>query len=123
MRTETKSTVYRKPDLGSFDQRITLQKPTVTRGVRGGVKAVFSDHTTCWAMVRFPNRQGQEGITAEQQVVITPVEFTVQPRTAVAENWRIYYLSEYYNIINIKKPYGRFGQMVLIAQKLSSDNG
>lgn len=123
MRTQTKSTTYRKPDLGSFDQRITLQKPTVTRGVRGGVEVTFSDHTTCWAMVRFPNRQGQEGITAEQQVVITPVEFTVQPRTAVAENWRIYYLSEYYDIINIKKPYGRFGPMVLIAQKLSSDNG
>lgn len=128
MRTQTKSIIYRKPDLGSMDQRITIQEPTITQGDRGGVEMTFSDYTTCWAMVRFPNRQGQEGISADQEVVVTPVEFTIHPRP-VKENWRIKMRNgeqdenEYFDIINIKKPYGRFGPMVLIAQKLSSDNG
>lgn len=74
-------------------------------------------------MVRYPNRQGGDGVMVDQQIVITPVEFTIQKRDGIKENWRISYDGDYYDIINIKQPYGRFGHMVLVAQKLSSDNG
>lgn len=122
MRAHTKRTTYRPPDIGSFTERITIQQATETQGDRGGIETVFTDYTTCWAQVRYPARQGQEGISADQQVVVTPVEFYILDRPDIAENWRILHKGEYYDIINLKRPFGRFGPLVLVGQKLSSDN-
>lgn len=123
MRTAPKTVTYRPPDLGSMNERLTLQMPVQTQGARGGVETTYSDYATIWARVHYPARSGREGIAAEQEIVITPVEFTIRFREDVKENWRILHRDEYYDIINIRRPYGRFGQMVLVGQKLSSDNG
>lgn len=123
MNTATQQSAYRPPDRGSYDQRITLREPTLSQGDRGGTEMVFEDRATIWAVVRSTRRQGQEDIIANQEVVVTPIEFTIQPRRALREDWRIVWQAEIYEIINIERlAYGRYGPWVIQAQKLSSDN-
>lgn len=82
-----------------FDQRITLQQKVVTQNGIGEEIVTWSDVATTWASVR-PLR-GREFFTANQMQHAVDARFLIRSRPGLAENMRILWKSEPYDITGL----------------------
>lgn len=103
---------------GNLDQRITLQAKTRTADNMGGAVETwgnFASVPTVWAQV-IPAR-GNEAVNGERVDATGRFTFVIRNRTDVAENDRIVWLSENYNIRHIERRGGRPLYLYITAER------
>ena len=79
------------PDIGTMNERVTLQSYSVIRDANGAAIPTYSDLATVWARVEPANIGNSESLTADQTMVFTRVKVTIRFRTDVSENMRVVY--------------------------------
>ncbi len=97
-----------------FNQRITLQARTVTRGTSGGANKVWSTVAEVWAAVR--NFSGNERAASTQaggQVAEARTEFTLRWRSGVTADMRVLYQGRTYNVRHVNDLMARRETLIL----------
>lgn len=93
-----------KTDIGTRDERVTIQTPAPTKDEYGQPVPGWDDFATVWAKV--DDRSGGEGLQANQITAYMNTTFNIRFLEGVNETMRILRLrtGEYYNIRSIKRP-------------------
>jgi len=79
------------PDIGTLNERVTLQNVTETRDVNGAAVLTYADLVTVWARVEPATIGNSESLTAGQTMVFTRLKITIRYRTDITEKMRIVY--------------------------------
>jgi len=88
--------------IGKLDQRLTIQDYTAVKNASGEFIRTYADLITVWAGVDFTG--GGEDFEADQKVATNVVTFKVR-FTTVAEDYRIIYKTDEYDILHIGGDY------------------
>lgn len=97
-----------------FNQRITLQARTVTRGTSGGANKAWATVAEAWAAVR--NFSGNERAASAQgggQVAEARTEFTLRWRSGVTADMRVLYQGRTYNVRHVNDFMARRETLIL----------
>jgi len=99
--------------IGKLDQVITLQSPSVTN-VSGSVTETYSTVATVWGHVI--TKHGQEAMESARVNAKETIRLMIRYRTDVTNKWRVSWLDQNYNIVNVDRSGIRQGEMWLTCQ-------
>lgn len=100
-------------DINKLTRRITLQTPTVTKGISGGIVTTWHDTSTPMAAVRHLSGNERQASSAGGQVAEARTEFTIRWRAGVTPQMRVQYDGAVYNIRHVNDFMGRRESLIL----------
>lgn len=99
--------------IGLMNQRVYLEYPTITRDDYGGRLTTWAKKSSAWASVKYtPAGQEMDGDRVLTKAVIV---VKIHHRTDVAENWRIKWGEDYYQIRGIENEFNRNKFLIITA--------
>lgn len=101
--------------IGKMDQRVTLQRVTLTADGIGGTVKTWGSLGSVWAGVAA--MPGKEGMVDGRMTANLPVTFTMYNRPDLTEIDRLIWLGDAYNIRNIRRLGKRQLHLVLDAER------
>ena len=101
--------------IGRLNQRITIQRKTLTPDLMGGATEAWSDLATVWAGAKV--KAGREALDEARMNASATVVFTLYSRSDVIEGDRIMWDSRAHNIRVIRRDGGQPLMMVIEAER------
>jgi len=106
-------------NIGALDRKITIQSKTDTvSGTTGERVPVWATYAQVWATVTYPKNQASDEKNENgKRVATTPVEFTIYHRSDITELMRVYFDSQYFDIMRINRAGQRNEMLKLVTEK------
>jgi SPP1 family predicted phage head-tail adaptor len=86
---------------GKLDRRIVIQKRVMTKDATGTRVETWADESSVWA--QYVTNKGNETSTADAERETNSQQFRIRYRALNAIDYRIFYRSQFYDIIGISE--------------------
>lgn len=100
-------------EIGTLDQRITLQSLTETNNF-GEVVKEYTDVQETWAMVI--SQKGAESFEAARMGSVRTIKVKMRYRSDIETDWRIKWMDELYQVISVDRSKRRDGELWLMCE-------